>query len=125
MLCRTSNPGAKDFEELKCSKSYLYEQVAEKALEWNCGLVVGATNEAIKKLAKLTKNQVPFLIPGVGAQGGDLGMVMEAIKENPLIHRINASSSIAYAYEKQGRKPADAALKEAEKLNSVIRRNLV
>ncbi|MDD5171980.1 MAG: orotidine-5'-phosphate decarboxylase [Candidatus ainarchaeum sp.] len=124
MLCRTSNSGAKDFEELKCGTDYLYERVATKALEWNCGLVVGATSEAIKKLAKTTKNRVPFLIPGVGAQGGDLGMVMEAIKENPRIHRINASSSIAYAYEKQGGKPADAALKEAEKLNSVIRRYL-
>ncbi len=123
MLCRTSNPGAKDFEELKCGKDYVYEKVAEKALGWNCGLVVGATSEAIKKLAKMTKNQVPFLIPGIGAQGGDLGMVMDAIKENPAIHRINASSSIAYAYEKGG-KPADAALTEAEKLNSVIRRYL-
>jgi len=131
MLCRTSNPGAKDFEELRLLgkgapklASYVYEKVAEKALDWNCGLVVGATSDSIKKIAKLTKNRVPFLIPGIGAQGGDLEMVMEAIKANVAIHRINASSSIAYAYEKQGGRPADAALKEAEKLNSVIRRYL-
>jgi len=129
MLCRTSNPGAKDFEELRLlgkgapkPGSYLYEHVAEKALEWKTGLVVGATSDAIKKLAKATKNEVPFLIPGIGSQGGDLEMVMDAIKANPAIHRINASSSIAYAYQKAGGNPADAALKEAEKLNATIRK---
>ncbi|HSB46483.1 MAG TPA: hypothetical protein VLD37_00600, partial [Candidatus Bilamarchaeum sp.] len=91
------------------------------AAKWKCGLVVGATSDAIGKLAKLTKNNVPLLIPGVGSQGGDLKMVMEAVKGNPSIHRINASSSIAYAFEKNGGKPADAALKEAERLNSVIK----
>jgi len=129
MLCRTSNSGAKDFEELIAGGAkggdggkHVYECVAAKALEWKTGLVVGATSDAIKKLAAETKNQVPFLIPGVGAQGGDLEMVMDAIKANPAIHRINASSSIAYAFEKGG-KPEDAALKEAEKLNAVIRKH--
>ncbi len=126
MLCRTSNPGAKDFEELQVAggKDAVYGHVAAKAMEWKTGLVVGATSDAIKKLAKETKNSVPFLIPGVGAQGGDLEMVMDAISANPAIHRINASSSVAYAFEKSGAKPADAALKEAEKLNSVIRSHL-
>ncbi len=123
-LCRTSNEGAKDFQELKCGKKCLYEAVAEKAAKWKCGLVVGATSTAIAKLAKSTKSSVPFLIPGVGAQGGDLEAVMKAIKGNPNIHRINASSSIAYAHEKQGGRPADAAAKEAEKLNAVIRKHL-
>jgi len=124
MLCRTSNKGAADFQELKCGKKYIYEIVAEKAMEWKCGLVVGATSDAIAKLAARTKNTVPFLIPGVGAQGGDLEAVMKAITGNAAIHRINASSSIAYAYEKGG-KPADAALKEAEKLNAVIRKYMI
>ncbi len=121
MLCRTSNKGASDFQELKCGKQRLFEAIAAKALKWKCGLVVGATSDSIKKLAKATKNSVPFLIPGVGSQGGDLGMVMKAISANPAIHRINASSSIAYAFEKRGMRPADAAAKEAEALNSVIR----
>lgn len=123
VLCRTSNEGAKDFQELKCGKAQLYDAVAAKAAKWKCGLVVGATSAAIAKLAKATKS-VPFLIPGVGAQGGDLEAVMKAIKNNPSIHRINASSSIAYAYEKQGGSPADAAAKEVEKLNAVIRKHL-
>ena len=124
MLGKTSNPGASDFQDLKVGRRYLYENVASKASEWNCGLVVGATSGSIKKIADATDNKVPFLIPGVGAQGGDLEMVMKAVKGNPLIHRINASSSIAYAYEKTGGNPADAALKEAEKLNAVIRKYL-
>jgi len=124
VLCRTSNPGAKDFEELKAADGgkAVYEHVAEKAMGWGTGLVVGATSDAIKKLAKATKNEVPFLIPGIGSQGGDLEMVMDAIKANPAIHRINASSSIAYAHQKAGGRPADAALAEAQKLNAVIRK---
>jgi len=124
MLCRTSNPGAKDFEELEAGKKQVFEHVAEKALAWKTGLVVGATSDAIKKVVRETGNRVPFLIPGVGAQGGDLKMVMEAIKGNVPIHRINASSSIAYAFEKSGKQAADAALDEAEKLNAVIRKYL-
>jgi len=131
MLCRTSNPGAADFQELKCGKKYLYEHVAMKAVEWGTGLVVGATSDSIKRIVKIVKasgdgkgngkKEVPMLIPGIGSQGGDLEMVLEALKDNLLIHRINASSSISYAYEKTGGKPVEAAVKEAEKLNRVIR----
>ncbi|MBD3210924.1 orotidine-5'-phosphate decarboxylase [Candidatus Micrarchaeota archaeon] len=124
LLCRTSNKGAKDFQELKCGDSMLYEKVLEKAMEWNCGIVVGATSDAIRKIVEQTGNKVPMLIPGIGAQGGDLGMVMEAIGENVAIHRINASSSIAYAHEKHGGNPVGAALKEAENLNKKIREHL-
>ena len=120
MLCRTSNEGAKDLQQLKCGKKYLYEHVAERAMTWGCGLVVGATSNSIKKIVKITKNRTPLLIPGIGAQGGDLEMILKTIKGNITIHRINASSSIAYAYEKQGGKPAEAAVTEAEKLNKRI-----
>lgn len=122
LLCRTSNKGARDLQELKVGRKQVYEVIAEKAVKWKCGLVVGATSDSIKKITKMTKNRVPLLIPGIGSQGGDLEMVMEAVKGNAAIHRINASSSIAYAYEKHGGKPADAALKEAEKLNKEIRK---
>lgn len=124
LLCRTSNKGAKDFQELRCGNAYLYEKVLEKAIEWGCGIVVGATSDAIKKIVKTTNGKVPMLIPGIGAQGGDLEMVMDAIKDNAAIHRINASSSIAYAHEKQGGNPAEAALKEAERLNDTIAKYL-
>lgn len=125
VLCRTSNEGAKDFQELKCGERFLYELVAEKAVEWGCGLVVGATSDSINRITSITKDkEVPFLIPGIGTQGGDLEMVMTAIKSNPYIHRINASSSISFAYEKQGGTPKSAALNEARKLNEQIRRFL-
>ncbi|MFH1685237.1 MAG: orotidine-5'-phosphate decarboxylase [Candidatus Micrarchaeota archaeon] len=122
MLCRTSNKGASDFQELECNGKFLYEKVLEKAIEWNCGIVVGATSDAITKIVATTKNEIPMLIPGIGAQGGDLEMVMKAIEGNVAIHRINASSSIAYAHEKHDGTPDEAALKEAQKLNETIRK---
>ncbi|MBI5051201.1 orotidine-5'-phosphate decarboxylase [Candidatus Micrarchaeota archaeon] len=120
LLCRTSNPGAKDFQEFKIKGKPLYEHVALKALKLNCGLVVGATSIAIKRLVKLTKNQVPFLIPGVGTQGGDLKMALQAIKDGIYHHRINSSSGIAFAYEKVGGKPEQAALQVARSINKEI-----
>ena len=123
MLCRTSNKGAEDFEELVSNKKAIYEYIAEKAVEWGTGLVVGATSDSIKKIVKITKGKnIPMLIPGIGAQGGDLEMVLKAIKEDLPIHRINASSSIAYAFEKKGGNPAEAALVEAKKLNEKIKK---
>ena len=123
VLCRTGNKGANDFQDLKIGKKYLYEIVAEKAVKWDCGLVVGATSDAIKRIVKITKNKLPLLVPGIGTQGGDLDMVLNEIKGNIAIHRVNTSSSIAYAYEKQGgsTNASEAALKEAKKLNEKIR----
>ncbi|MFH1785602.1 MAG: orotidine-5'-phosphate decarboxylase [Candidatus Micrarchaeota archaeon] len=122
VLCKTSNAGANDFQELRCEgKARVYEKVMEKAVEWGCGAVVGATSDSIRVLAKKTNGKVPFLIPGIGAQGGDLDMVLNAIKDYLPIHRINASSSIAYAFEKGGG-AAEAALREAETINKKIRK---
>ena len=122
MLCKTSNSGAGDFQEKGEKK--LYALVAEKAIEWKTGLVVGATSDTIKEIVKITKTQVPFLIPGIGSQGGDLDMVMGAIKENPHIHRINSSSGIAFAYEKRGGSPEEGALAETKELNGQIAKRL-
>jgi len=123
VLCKTSNQGSNDFQELRCEgKAKVYERVMEKIVEWKCGAVVGATSDSIRLLAKRTNGQVPFLIPGVGSQGGDLDMVLQAIRDHLPIHRINASSSISYAFEKKGGKPTDAALAEANELNVSIRK---
>lgn len=123
VLCKTSNPGSAELQDLKFKGKKLYEIIAEKSLNWkNSGLVVGATSDAIKKIVKITKGEVPFLIPGIGTQGGDLDLVMKAIKKNPYIHRINSSSGIAEAYLKSGGTPIEAALKEAEKLNAQMRK---
>ncbi len=124
MLCRTSNKGAGDFQELESNGRKFYEFVAEKSVEWKTGLVVGATSGSIGKIMGITKGEIPFLVPGIGAQGGDLEMVMEAVKKNPYIHRINASSSIAFAYEKHGLSPEESALKEAKVLNAQMKKYL-
>ena len=76
ILCRTSNPGATDFQNLCINGLPLYEVVAQKASEWNIhgniGLVVGATYPEELKRVRSICPEMPLLIPGIGAQGGDL-----------------------------------------------------
>jgi orotidine-5'-phosphate decarboxylase len=123
MLGRTSNPGARDFQEKKLGKGTLYSEVFRKAKEWGTGLVVGATSDAIPEAVKLAGKDTPILVPGIGAQGGSF-KPLAALRANPFIHRVNSSSAIAYAHEKSGESPAKAALREAretlEKINSSI-----
>lgn len=86
LLCKTSNPGAGDFQDLPLGGAdadlLLYEKVALKAQAWNAqgniGLVVGATYpEALARLRSLVPDMW-FLAPGVGAQGGDLAAALQA-----------------------------------------------
>lgn len=76
ILALTSNPGAKDFQKLKVGSLYLYQKVVQQAKKWNrfgnVGLVVGATQP--RELANIRKRvpAMPILLPGIGAQGGDL-----------------------------------------------------
>ena len=102
LICLTSNPGAEDFETLPVDGCPLYRRVAEKAVEWSaiapCGLVVGATRpQAIRGLRELAP-ELPFLIPGVGTQGGDLE---SAVQQGQLASGggllINASRGVMYA----------------------------
>jgi orotidine-5'-phosphate decarboxylase len=101
VLARTSNPGGSDFQSLKCDEDLLYRRVAAAARSWgegkaaSVGLVVGATDvQALKDLRQLCPD-VPFLIPGVGAQGGTVADVYAAAGSGPLL--INMSRSILYA----------------------------
>lgn len=122
VLGKTSNKSATEIQDLKISKEHLFEIVAKQAKKLKCGLVVGATSDSILKISKICENQVPFLIPGIGNQGGDLETVMKAIEKRPYLHRINSSSGIAYAFEKTGESPTTSALKEAQKLNKEIKK---
>src|SRR6266446_1274431 len=81
LLCRTSNPSARDFQDLlvqneKGEVRPLYEVVAQRVQSWNkegnCGLVVGATYPQELRTIRSMFPDMPILIPGVGAQGGDL-----------------------------------------------------
>jgi orotidine-5'-phosphate decarboxylase len=100
VLCLTSNKGAQDFQKLKCPQRYLYLEVAEKCNAWaaSCpssgiGLVVGATRQEVSDIRKITA--LPFLVPGVGAQGGDLQSAVRQGNQGGMAI-INASRSILY-----------------------------
>jgi orotidine-5'-phosphate decarboxylase len=128
VLARTSNPGAGEFQNLNVGQGTLYEAVVLKAAEWRrlgpgtCGLVVGATYphelEHIRGLAP----DLPFLIPGVGAQGGDLAA---AVRYGPTSGGIgpviNASRSILYASGKADFAEAAraAAAKVRDEINTI------
>jgi orotidine-5'-phosphate decarboxylase len=124
ILCRTSNPGAVDFQSLVNSQGMpLYEAVARKARDWNVhgniGLVVGATyTEELKAIRQLCP-EMPILIPGIGAQGGDLASTVkygvDAQGGNAIIA---VSRQILYA--SQGEDFARAARHNAQELRDNI-----
>jgi len=123
ILCRTSNRGAADFQNLRTDGLPLYEAVARKAKEWNIhgniGLVVGATYpEELKKVRSICP-EMPLLIPGIGAQGGDLasavGYGVDARGEKAII---NVSRQILYASKEKDF--AKAARNMAEQIRNQI-----
>ncbi|MFH0941905.1 MAG: orotidine-5'-phosphate decarboxylase [Chloroflexota bacterium] len=126
ILCRTSNAGARDFQSLVCQfeggTRPLFEIVAKKAAEWNTrgniGLVVGATNPEELKLIRQEHPDMPILIPGVGAQGGDLALTVRygvnRLGEGAII---NSSRQIIFASREndfaEAARKATLALKDA------------
>jgi orotidine-5'-phosphate decarboxylase len=123
ILCRTSNKGALDFQDLRTGGVPLYEVVAQKAGEWNIygniGLVVGATYpDELKKVRSICP-EMPLLIPGIGAQGGDLASAVrygvDARGQNAII---NVSRQILYA--SRGGDFARAARNVADKIRNEI-----
>ncbi|MDZ4205974.1 MAG: orotidine-5'-phosphate decarboxylase [Patescibacteria group bacterium] len=147
VLCRTSNPGAGEFQDLHtlpldprarpegmtaeawleelCEDSMrLYERVAlNVATKWNknsnCLLVVGATYPVEAERVRVKVGDVPFLIPGIGAQGGDVEATVMASQDSRgwgMI--INSSRGIIFASE--GADFAEAARRETEKLRDII-----
>ena len=103
VLCRTSNAGAREFQDLQVGGRKLYEIVAEHvAREWNvhgnCLLVVGATYPEELAAVRACAGEMTFLVPGVGAQGGDVERVVRQgrnAKGRGLI--VNSSRGILYA----------------------------
>jgi orotidine-5'-phosphate decarboxylase len=123
ILCRTSNKGATDFQDLRTDGLPLYEVVAKKAQEWNIhgniGLVVGATYPDELRRVRSICPEMPLLIPGIGAQGGDLasaiGYGADARGEKAII---NVSRQILYASKEKDF--AQAARNIAEKIRKQI-----
>jgi orotidine-5'-phosphate decarboxylase len=131
ILCRTSNAGAVDFQSLLCEiendRRPLFEVVALKTGQWNThgniGLVVGATYPEELRLIRQIQPDMPLLIPGIGAQGGDLALSVrygvDARGEKAII---NSSRQIIYASRKKDF--AEAARQAALTLRDQINQHL-
>ena len=130
-LCHTSNPGARDFQELIVSDGSggsepLYQRIARTiADEWNadgnCALVVGATFPQELKVIRGIVGDMPLLIPGIGAQGGDVeATVRNGRTADGTGLMINSSRGILYA--SGGADYAEAAADAAKALRDEINR---
>lgn len=124
ILSLTSNPGSSDLQKLQLkSGEYLYQSVIKKVKSWNknfnCGLVFGATNlEELKNNLDLI-DDLPLLIPGVGAQGGSLEDVTSLLfSKNKHSFLINVSRGIIQ--KSLGEDFAEAAHIELNRLNQSI-----
>jgi orotidine-5'-phosphate decarboxylase len=120
VLARTSNPNAGQFQNLVVDDQPLYARVAAQARAWHadgpgaCGLVVGATAPAELEAIRAAAPELPFLIPGVGAQGGDLAAaVKHGLTADGLGPVINASRAILYASRRDDFAEAARAAAEA------------
>ena len=130
-LCHTSNPGARDFQELTVPDGSggepLYQRIARTiAGEWNadgkCALVVGATFPEELKVIRGIVGDMPLLIPGIGAQGGDIEAVVRngrTADGTGLV--INSSRGILYSSSGAGY--AEAAADAARDLRDAINRH--
>lgn len=112
ILCRTSNSGAGEFQDS------LYQQVAQHvAKKWNynnnCGLVVGATYPTELAIVRRIVGDMPLLIPGIGAQGGDVEKTVKAgVDSTGKNAIINSSRGIIFAEN-----PREEALKLKDQMN--------
>ncbi|HEY0580745.1 MAG TPA: orotidine-5'-phosphate decarboxylase [Chloroflexota bacterium] len=124
VLCKTSNPGSGELQNLTLADGDpLYVHVARRALTWDqhgtLGLVVGATYPSEVEAVRQAAPSVPFLVPGVGAQAGDLERAVQAgLDERGEGTIVNASRTITYA--SSGSDWQSAARAEAERLRSAI-----
>ena len=123
ILCLTSNPSSKDFQYLLSEGKTLYQRIAETAVAWNkngnCGLVVGATHPEELGGIRAIAPDLPILIPGVGAQGGDLEASVSAGTDGAgEMALINSSRGILYA--SSGPDFAEKARQETVTLRNAI-----
>lgn len=126
ILCRTSNPSAKDFQDLCIDDKPLYVHVAKTVKTWEtygcCGLVAGATYpEELRTLRQLMGDNTPFLIPGIGKQGGDVKKTVSyGTNSYGEMAVINSSRGIIYASNDEdfAQKARQQTLTLQEKINT-------
>ncbi len=123
VLVATSNPGGADLQDLPAPGGTLADAVAAMAVRTasgqpgEVGFVVGATRPERLAALRAAYPTVPFLVPGVGAQGGSVADVMQASATGPLL--VNASRSVLYA--SRGQDFAAAAADAARELAATLR----
>ena len=133
ILCRTSNPGAEDFQSIMSEHGkQMFLEVAQKMFKWHTngmGAVLGATAldelESVMWVFYDSGKKLPLLVPGVGAQGASAAQTAKTLRtiwpETLPLHRVNSSSAIAYAYKKAGTDDfVGAALAEIKRMNKEI-----
>ena len=128
LLCRTSNPGGSDLQFLEVETPHgrmkLYEHVARTVAEdWNasgnCALVVGATFPAEIARVRELVGDMPLLVPGIGAQGGDIAATLAAGRTaNGSGLMINSSRAVLYAGK--GEDFAQAARRVAQETRDAV-----
>ena len=122
VLGRTSNPGAADFQVQPMGERPLFLHVAEQVAAWGAaapgtaGLVVGATDTDAMAQIRQACPDLPLLIPGVGAQGGDAEAVRRTAQGGPIF--VNSSRQILYASGETDF--AEAAAREATRLRTAL-----
>jgi orotidine-5'-phosphate decarboxylase len=129
VLCRTSNPGARDVQDLDVGGRPLYQAIAQLAAQrWNvrgnCLLVVGATYPQELAAVRALTGDMPLLVPGVGAQGGDVAQAVRA-GQTAAGTGLIISSSRAILYAASGEDFAQGARRAAEALRTEINRSRV
>jgi orotidine-5'-phosphate decarboxylase len=128
VLVRTSNPGAADVEDLELAGGGTVSERLARIVDGlagpgdglsDVGAVVGATvPEQLARMRELMP-RAPFLLPGIGAQGGRVEELAPAFAAGRAGGLISASRSIARAHETSGASPAGAARAEAERLREL------
>lgn len=128
VLCRTSNPGGSDLQFLNIDGQPLYQHVARLVADkWNtngqCGLVVGATFPKELEQVRAIVGDMPLLVPGIGAQGGDIDATVAAGRTAAGTGMmINSSRAILYAKPAAGEDYAKAARRVALETRDAINR---
>lgn len=125
ILALTSNPGAMDFEKMKLDNGkFLYQQVIETVKRWNtsdnCGIVFGATQLDELKQNINSFDDLPVLLPGVGAQGGSFIDVCKTFKENNK-NRFMINVSRGLIYLSQNEDFGQLANAEIIKMNNIAK----
>lgn len=126
ILCRTSNPGGSDLQFLNVDGQPLYQHVARLVAEkWNsngqCALVVGATFPEELAQVRAIVGDMPLLVPGIGAQGGDIAATVRAGKTaGGSGMMINSSRAIIYAPQQGAEDFAAAARRVALETREAI-----